>query len=100
MKWLLVVTALGPSNQGPAIVPDAFIMEALYGSLNECKAAVDDQLSKSMAASAPRDSGIAYCFAVDPDKTVGRPVGAVATPGRTGWLPYSVIYAFKFKDQP
>jgi len=52
MKWLLVVTALGLSNHGPATVPDAFIVAALYGSLNECKAAVDDQLSKS------KDSGI------------------------------------------
>lgn len=94
MKWLLVVTALGLSNHGPATVPDACIVAALYGSLNDCKAAVDDRLSKS------KDSGIAYCFAVDPDKTVGRPVGAVATSGRTGWLPYSTIYAFKFRDQP
>jgi hypothetical protein len=93
MKWLLVVTALGSSNHGPAIVPDAFIVAALYGSLNDCKVAVD-------GLSVSKDSGIAYCFAVDPDKTVGRPVGAIATPGRTGWLPYSTIYAYKFRDQP
>jgi hypothetical protein len=93
MKWLLVVVALGSSNHGPDVVPDAFVVAALYGSLKECKDAVD-----SLQGS--KDSGIGYCFAVDPDKTVGRPVGAIATSGRNRWLPYSVIYPYKFKDQP
>jgi len=95
MKWLLVVIALGSSNHGP-VVPDALVVTALYGSLKECKDAFKDTFNSPPGS----NSGVEYCFAINPDKTVGRPVGAVATPGRNSWLPYSVIYSYKFKDQP
>lgn len=80
MKWLLVmIPFLAPngSPQGP-VPSDVVLLEALYGSLKACQ----EEVEALQKQSPQNESGVAYCYAVDPAQTMGRIVGKI---GKREW---------------
>jgi hypothetical protein len=91
MKWLLIIVSL--LEHGPIHSEVGFDARP-YPSLSACKAMVDKIEQGKTPTEIP---GTAYCYGVDLEQTQGRLVGSAAQPGRTGWLPYSVIGEYQVK---
>jgi hypothetical protein len=96
MKWLLVMIPFAAHGQPQGPVPsDVVFLDALYGSLQACQSQVE-ALQKQ---SSDKDSGIAYCYAVDPTQTLARIVGEFGKQGsgRSSWQPYEALHHYQFK---